>query len=186
MIEIGIVGCGRIMAAHLRGYRLLREAGVDDFRITALCSLTEDEARMYVRRGQGPPQRPAVSHFAGDPLAAADEYVSDFQDDVRSPNLHRLSTYDGRGSDYRRQRLHQPRPASRRSPKPPCRLGQRPVDRKADGRLRIEPPAKCVNSPRHGNRVLGVFQSGRYHDHARDICRWLFDSGRIGRTADDA
>lgn len=43
------------MAAHLRGYRLLREAGVDDFRITALCSLWEDEARMYVRRGKGLP-----------------------------------------------------------------------------------------------------------------------------------
>ena len=70
------------MAAHLRGYRLLREAGVDDFRITALCSLPEDEARMYVRRGEGPPQRPAVSHFADDPLAVADEYLSDFQDDV--------------------------------------------------------------------------------------------------------
>ena len=82
MIQIGIVGCGRIMAAHLRGYRLLREAGVDDFRITALCSLTADEARMYVRRGEGPAQRPAVSQFAGDPLTVADEYVSDFQDDV--------------------------------------------------------------------------------------------------------
>ena len=36
---------------------------------------------MYVRRGEGPPQRPAVSNIAGDPLAIGDEYLSDFQDD---------------------------------------------------------------------------------------------------------
>ena len=45
MIRIGIVGCGRILASHLRGYRLLREAGVDDFEITALCDLNPDDAR---------------------------------------------------------------------------------------------------------------------------------------------
>lgn len=82
MIRIGIVGCGRILAAHLRGYRLLREAGFDDFRITALCARREDDARMYLRRGQGPPQRHAVSQIAGDPLAIGDEYLSDFQGDV--------------------------------------------------------------------------------------------------------
>ena len=81
MIRIGIVGCGRIVAAT-HAYRLLREAGVDDFRITALCSLPVEEAQMYVRRGEGPPQRAAVSDFPDDPLAVADQYVSDFQDDV--------------------------------------------------------------------------------------------------------
>ena len=82
MIRIGIVGCGRILAAHLEGYKILRESGVDGFEITALCARKAEDARGYVKRGEGPPQREPVSDIPGDPLAVGDQYLSDFQPDT--------------------------------------------------------------------------------------------------------
>jgi predicted dehydrogenase len=79
MIRIGIVGCGRILAAHLEGYKILREAGVDNFKITALCARKAEDAQSYIKRGDGPPQRLPVSKIPGDPLAVGDQYLSDFQ-----------------------------------------------------------------------------------------------------------
>ncbi len=83
MIRIGIVGCGRILNAHLQGYKRLRELGIENFRITALVARREDDARRFLRRGEGPPPRPPVlPPESGDPLAAPHTYLSDFQDDV--------------------------------------------------------------------------------------------------------
>ena len=82
MIRIGIVGCGRILAAHLEGYKVLREAGFDGFEITALCARKESDALSYVKRGEGPPKRDPVSDMEGDPLAVGDQYLSDFQPDT--------------------------------------------------------------------------------------------------------
>jgi predicted dehydrogenase len=83
MIRIGIVGCGRILNAHLQGYKQLRELGIDNFRITALCARREEDALMFRRRGEGPAPRPPVLDPAtGDPLAAPHTYLSDFQNDV--------------------------------------------------------------------------------------------------------
>jgi predicted dehydrogenase len=83
MIRIGIVGCGRILNAHLQGYRQLREAGIDDFRITALCARKREDALMFRRRGEGPPPRPPVlDPGTGDPLAAPHIYLDDFQPDT--------------------------------------------------------------------------------------------------------
>jgi predicted dehydrogenase len=85
MLRIGIVGCGRILNAHLQGYQRLRERGIDSFRITALCARREEDALMFRRRGAGPPPRPPVlDPSTGDPLAAPHTYLSDFQDDVEA------------------------------------------------------------------------------------------------------
>jgi len=81
-IRIGIIGCGRIVPAHLRGYATLRHLGHDNFRITALYSPKRRDAEMFRKRGEGPPPRPPVSTSPGDPLSAPHMYVSDFQSDV--------------------------------------------------------------------------------------------------------
>jgi predicted dehydrogenase len=83
MIRIGIVGCGRILNAHLQGYRQLREAGVDDFRITALCARKREDALRFRKKGEGPPPRPPVlDPSTGDPLAAPHIYLDEFQPDT--------------------------------------------------------------------------------------------------------
>lgn len=83
MIRIGIVGCGRILNAHLQGYRRLREAGIDNFRITALCARKENDALMFRKKGEGPPPRPPVlDPSTGDPLAAPHIYLDEFQPDT--------------------------------------------------------------------------------------------------------
>ena len=166
------------MAAHLRGYRLLREAGVDDFRITALCSRSEDDARMYIRRGEGPPQRPAVSQFAGDPLAVADEYVSDFQDDVE------VQIY----SDFRRMVAEAPITAVNDFTSHAVHHQVAEASLGADKDLLTEKPmAVSVRAARRmcelaeaHERILGVFQSGRYMPRFRHL-QWLFESGRVGQ-----
>ncbi|MEX1021176.1 MAG: Gfo/Idh/MocA family oxidoreductase [Litorilinea sp.] len=98
MIRIGIVGCGRILNAHLQGYAKLRAAGVDNFRITALVARQEDDAHMFRQRGQGPtPRPPVLAPESGDPLAAPHTYVSDFQadTDVRVYTDYRQMLADG-------------------------------------------------------------------------------------------
>lgn len=166
------------MAAHLRGYRLLRAAGVDDFRITALCSKPVEEAQMYARRGAGPAQRPAVSNFADDPLAVADQYVSDFQDDVD------VQVY----GDYRQMIAEAPIDAVNDYTNLAMhhQVGWAALGAGKD-LLTEKPMAVTVRAARRmcelaeaRGLVLGVFQSGRFAARTRHL-RWLLDSGLCGR-----
>lgn len=85
MVRIGIVGCGRILNAHLQGLLKLRQAGNDEFRVTALVARREEDGHMFRKRGEGPPPRPPVlDPSTGDPLAAPHTYVSDLHPDVEA------------------------------------------------------------------------------------------------------
>src|ERR671926_136314 len=55
MIRLGIIGCGRILPAHLDGLRRLKERGAAEFVVTALCARKREDAEMFRRRGEGPP-----------------------------------------------------------------------------------------------------------------------------------
>ncbi len=81
-IRLGVVGCARILNAHLRAIATLQAAGIDPVRITALCARKIDDAVMFRRRGEGPPPRPPASANEQDPLGAPHRYVSDLHPDV--------------------------------------------------------------------------------------------------------
>lgn len=178
MIRIGIVGCGRILAAHLRGYRLLREAGFDGFRITALCARKEDDARMYVKRGEGPPQRPAVSDIPGDPLAIGDMYLSDFQDDVDVAVYTDYRQMIAEGpidavNDFTLHSLHH-QIASECFQHGKDLLSQKPLA------VTIRAARRMCEEAEARDRVFGVFENFRNSISTRHL-KWLFDSGRIGK-----
>src|SRR4051812_47175949 len=81
-LRIGLIGAGRIVPAHLRGYAALRAAGRDDFRITAICSRDPARARLLAS-AEGTSRASAAAWQFGDPLADQAITVSDVQDDVQ-------------------------------------------------------------------------------------------------------
>lgn len=81
-LALGVVGCARILPAHLRGILAMQAAGFDLFRVTALCARRTEDAAMFRRPGDGPAPRPPASTNEADPLGAPHVYVSEIQEDV--------------------------------------------------------------------------------------------------------
>ncbi len=180
MIRIGIVGCGRILNAHLQGYKQLRERGVDNFRITALCARREDDARMFLQRGEGPAPRPPVLDPAtGDPLAAPHTYLSDFQDDVEVGiyDDYQAMIADGQVdavNDFTTLALHhQVGAAALRAGK--HLLTQKPLA------ISVRAARQLVDLARERGLTLGVFENVRQSPAVRAM-GWAVRSGLIGEA----
>jgi len=81
-LRIGVVGCGRILDAHLNGLKALWDHGYNDFRVVALCSLDVNDALRHRKRGAGPEQVGGLEGVIAGGMAAPHLYISDIHDDV--------------------------------------------------------------------------------------------------------
>ena len=180
MIRIGIVGCGRILNAHLQGYKRLREQGVDNFRITALCARREEDALMFRRRGEGPPPRPPVIDPAsGDPLAAPHTYLSDFQDDVDVRVFTDYRELIGSGAvdainDFTSLALHHEVGTAA------LEAGQHLLTQKPLA-ISVRAARRLVDLARERGLTFGVFENVRQSAGTRAMA-WAVRSGLIGEV----
>ncbi len=86
-LRLGVVGAARILNAHLRGIKAIRDAGLADVRVTAIAARRLDDAITFRQRGEGPTPRPPVSTNERDPLGAPHLYASDLHPDTL-PNAY--------------------------------------------------------------------------------------------------
>lgn len=86
-LRLGVVGAARILNAHLRGIKAVRDTGLADVRVTAIAARRIEDAQTFRLRGEGPTPRPPVSTNDRDPLGAPHQYVSDLHPDTL-PNLY--------------------------------------------------------------------------------------------------
>ncbi|HEX5417144.1 MAG TPA: hypothetical protein VFZ25_15880, partial [Chloroflexota bacterium] len=63
-IRLGIIGCGGIARhRHITGLTLLKQAGIDNFEVTACCDVVEDNVQAvaaHARENQG--ANPEIYH----------------------------------------------------------------------------------------------------------------------------
>lgn len=176
-VRLGVVGCGRILPAHLRGIQALLDAGIDDVRVTALCARRIEDAAMFRLRGEGPPPRPPVADNPRDPLAAPHRYVSDLHPDT-VPALY----------DDWRQMLDEDVVDAVLIASPVSRHHQIALDcLAANKHVLIEKPfaisvragRAIVDEAAKRCLVAGVAENLRYGEGVRAL-RWVLDQGTIG------
>jgi len=176
-VNVGLIGCGRIMPAHLHGYRILIENGVD-VRIKALVARRKEDALRFRRRGEGPPPRMSVGP-PGDPLVSSHVSVYDFQDDV---DVKVYADYEEmiRRGDVDAVDIYTPPHTHHRMVLDSLAAGKHVLVEKPlsitvkSGRIMIDAAEKA-------GRVLGVAECGRYEPETR-IVKWIMDQGYIGET----
>jgi predicted dehydrogenase len=174
---LGVVGCARILPAHLRAIATLQAAGIDRVRITALCARNLDDAIMFRKRGEGPAPRPPASANENDPLGAPHRYVSDLHADVLPEVFDDWRDMLDRDvvdavliltsvGSHHQIALDALRAGKHVLIEKPLAISVRA------GRL-------IVDEARSRGLVAGVAETQRYAHHSRAL-RWVLDHGLVG------
>jgi predicted dehydrogenase len=175
MIKVGLVGCGRIMPAHLHGYKELQEKGVK-VRIKALCARKIEDAKRFRSAEDGVNPRKPIGP-PGDPLAAPHIYVYDFQKDT---DVEVYDSYDKmlKEADIDAVEIytsvfshHEISIASLRAGKHV--LVEKPIA------ITVKAAQKMIEEARRSRKVLGVAENVRYYPSTR-MLKWVIEQGYIG------
>ena len=176
-IHVALVGCGRIMPAHLHGYKALLEKGVD-VRIAALVARKPGDAERFRKRGEGPPPRPPVGP-PGDPMNVPHIYVYDFQTD------YPVETYINYKEMLKREDIdaveiytsvfshHTIAIDSLNAGKHV--LVEKPLA------ITVKAARRMVEAAQKAGMVLGVAENTRYFSDIR-MAKWVIDQGYIGEV----
>ncbi|MEJ5276463.1 MAG: Gfo/Idh/MocA family oxidoreductase [Thermogemmata sp.] len=178
IIRVAIVGCGRILNAHLRGFWQLRQRGFHGFRITALAAPHEEQAQTFVRRTPGVlPRPPVLPPDSGDPLAAPPTCLEDFQDDVPVriyTDFRRLFADDVADAVLDVTPVHLHHLVGLAALEHGLHLlTQKPLA------ISVRAAARMVELARQKGLVLGVFENARYRPWVR-AAHWAFATGLLG------
>jgi len=176
-IRIGLVGAGRILPAHLRGYQLVRQAGIDSFRITGITSRTRRDAEAYLERDSGPPPRPPVSSHPSDPLSVSDVFVSDVQSDVAAEVYDSLDDMLAAGVVDALD-ISAPLHVHHTAALEGIRAGKHCLVQKPLA-ISVAAGRTMVDAARQRRVSLGVMENLRYAPGVR-MARWVIDQGYLG------
>ena len=175
-IRVGIIGCGRILPAHLDGLQRLKESGAADFVVTALCARKREDAEMFRTRGEGPAPRPPVL-AANDPLAAPHRYISDLQDappPAIFTDYRDLVTGDVADAFIVTTSLETHHDIAIRA----LEAGKHVLMEKPLA-VTIRAARRMVDAARHSGVVLATAENARYREGVR-AAHWAVSSGTLG------
>jgi len=179
VIRLGIIGCGRMLPAHLHGLRALRQAGWDHFRITALCSRRRETAESFRKKGEGPPPRPPVSTAPGDPLSLPHLYVDEVHPDVVPEVYDDYEDMLAR-ADIDACLILTPHHLHHSIAVACLEAGKHVLVEKPMA-VTVRAARRMVEAAERASRVLAVAENARYHLSTRAV-GWVLGEGMLGEV----